>query len=165
MIFTINSPKYGEKEILIDDEDYNKIKDFKWCILKNSKETNAPFYVATREKRENKITTLYLHRFIMNCPDNKQVDHVNCNALDNRKQNLRICNQSENSKNQRIRKSNSSGYKGVHWAKKENKWVVQIRINGVKTRIGRSENLKEAALLYNQAAMEYHGVFARLNNI
>jgi hypothetical protein len=55
-----------------------------------------------------------MHRFIMNAPDGKVIDHINHNTLDNRKENLKVCTQKDNLKN-RLPNSNkhSSQYRGV----------------------------------------------------
>ena len=79
------------KEFLIDKEDYNKIKKLSWYEQKNG-------YVCHKDTRKKIIL---LHRFIMNCPKNKIVDHINHNKKDNRKQNLRITNYSINSLNRK----------------------------------------------------------------
>ena len=57
------------------------------------------------------------------------VDHINHNKLDNRKVNLRVCTDMENSKNKGLRKDNKSGVTGVVWNNEKNKWTVNIRCN------------------------------------
>ncbi len=91
------------------------------------------------------------------------VDHINHNGLDNRKSNLRLCTGSQNIINCFLIKSNTSGYKGVSWDKKNKKWLVVIRVNGRKTHIGRYACIKEAAFAYDVEAIKYHGEFANLN--
>lgn len=158
MEIIIKSDTHGDKIVLIDSDDFDKIKKYKWFVSKNSN------YIVAHDKL-NHAKTIYLHRFIMDCPKDMQVDHINNDTLDNRKENLRICTQFENSKNQRKHKNNTSGYKGVSWAKKENKWIASIRIDGKKVRLGGREDLNEAILLYNEAAIKHHGEFARINKI
>ena len=65
----------------------------------------------------------------MNPKDDEMVDHANRNPLDNRKENLRICLNLDNSKNKRKLDSNTSGITGVTWYKARNKWVVHIMLN------------------------------------
>ena len=85
---------YNEKtRVLIDIEDSEKVKDFKWYIDKNE-------YIVSKCKKTGH-KGLYLHRFIMNCPEDMVVDHINHNTLDNRKSNLRICTQHENTFNKK----------------------------------------------------------------
>ncbi len=81
----IHSKKYGEQKVLIDNEDIEIAKRHTWHFIKSYK----ILYVASTDK-------FLLHRLIMKCPFDKQVDHINHNTLDNRKYNLRICTPSEN---------------------------------------------------------------------
>lgn len=50
---------------------------------------------------KRKYKEVYLHRYIMNPPDDMTIDHINHDPLDNRRENLRICTQAENNKNKR----------------------------------------------------------------
>jgi hypothetical protein len=161
----INSPKYGEKIVLIDDEDYERANLYTWHLGYDFKTNN--FYVLSQEKGIiKKQKTIRLHRFIMNCPNNKIIDHINRNGLDNRKQNLRICTASENRMNS-IKPSHgkTSKYKGVGFYPNLNKYSCRIRINYKLKHIGYFETEKEAALKYNEMAIFYHGKFAKLNEV
>ena len=146
----INSKKYGILEILLDDEDYNKIqKDFNnlnWSITKNHNGLYA-------QKRVNK-KNIYLHRYIMNNP-NGIVDHINHNTLDNRKENLRITNNSNNLRNGNIRKNNKSGINGVYYDKKRNKYSASIKVNYKNIFLGRFKTLEEAIKIRKQAELKY----------
>ena len=75
----------GRGETIVSDDTYKKIHIYKWHKTKSG-------YVCN-----NKLGLL--HRYIMNCPDDKIVDHINRIRHDNRKENLRVCTQSENGKN------------------------------------------------------------------
>jgi len=91
------------------------------------------------------------------------VDHINGNPLDNRKSNLRICTHAENSNNTGPRKNNTSGYKGVYWAKRNKRWLAQITHNGKQVYIGHYKDKEEAARAYDAKAKEFQGEFAYLN--
>ncbi|WP_252233758.1 HNH endonuclease [Clostridium sp. ZS1] len=81
-----------------------------------------------------------MHRFIMNPPSNKLIDHINGNKLDNRKCNLRIVNKSQNAMNSKKPKNNTSGVKGVYWDKRSKKWEASIQVNMKKKSLGYFKN-------------------------
>lgn len=146
------------KVAIIDAEDFERVNLFKW-YAEWSPITNQYRAARTDENRNH----VYLHRFIMNPPDGMHVDHINHDTLDNRKDNLRICSQSNNNKNQRIRCDNTSGYKGVTWDKQHKKWKSQISKNGKMKTIGMFDNKISAAIAYDAYAIEIFGEFANLN--
>jgi hypothetical protein len=101
----------------------------------------------------------------MNASKDKHVDHINGDRLDNRKQNLRLCTQTENNQNSRCLKPKTSAYKGVCWSKSKKKWIAQICANGKSIFIGHYNKEQDAAYSYNLKAEELHGDFARLNSV
>lgn len=152
------------KYALVDDEDYNRINKYKWYTLKTK--TN---YYAMRDNRNSKRTkgfVIGMHREIINCPKNKEVDHIDHNGLNNQKSNLRICTEKQNHYNCRLQKTNNtSGYKGVSWNKDHNKWRVRINKNNKEILIGRYDNKINAINAYNKAAKKYYGKFVCLNEV
>lgn len=102
---------------------------------------------------------VFLHRWIMNAPKGKVVDHINHNKLDNRRCNLRLCNRRQNMWNRKPNKNGTSKYKGVSWYKKSNKWRATISINGTKKTIGYYNNEYDAHLAYEKIAKELHKDF------
>lgn len=153
MKLKLNKNKYT----LIDKEDFDKVSQFNWFF-------NGKHAYRTVQKNY-KSKTIYLHRFITNCPKGKTVDHINGDGLDNRKENFRICSQKNNSYNAKICKRNKSGFKGVSWIKSRKKWYVSIEKNGYSMSLGLFLDKEEAALAYNKYAKKYFGQYARLNNI
>lgn len=96
----------------------------------------------------------------------KIVDHENHDTLDNRKSNLRVIADSNNSKNRRTRNSNNkSGYRNVCWNERENKWIVQLQVNKKNTVLGRfhKEQLEEAGKFAEKMRKEIYGEFAGYN--
>lgn len=91
----------------------------------------------------------------------KEVDHINGNKLDNRIENLRASTKSQNLRNSGIRKTNTSGYKNVHWRKDLKKWAVHLRAFGKSKHIGFFEDLELAGLVAEEARNKYHGEFAK----
>jgi hypothetical protein len=165
MIITVFSKKHGEKYFIIDDEDFDKIKDYKWYVHLAIHDTK--YYIRSVSKTLNgKRKTILLHRTIMNCPENKVIDHINGDTLDNRKCNLRICNQGDNVKNASKRKDGkTSKFKGVSWSKSNKKFKACISIDKQVIHLGFFYDAVEAAKAYNKAAKIYHGEFAFLNQI
>lgn len=90
------------------------------------------------------------------------VDHINGNGLDNRRSNLRVCNQSENCRNQLIAKNNTSGAKGVFWNKTTGKWTASIRLNYRNIYLGGFSDFNAAVSARHAAELEYYGEFSTL---
>ena len=90
-----------------------------------------------------------------------QIDHANGDRADNRLDNLRICSISENRWNSRIRRRNTSGVKGVTWDASRKLWMAQIMAHRKKHHLGRFEKIEDAAQAYRNAAIKFHGEFAR----
>jgi hypothetical protein len=94
-------------------------------------------------------------------PDNMEVDHINTNKLDNRRENLRVCTRQQNNCNTNKRSDNKSGFKGVCFEKRRQKFVARIRIDGKLKHLGYFATAAAAHEEYKIAAVKYHGEFAR----
>jgi hypothetical protein len=94
-----------------------------------------------------------------------EVDHINGNPLDNRKENLRICTHKQNGKNYSIPNNNTSGYKGVRWHKRDKIWEAFITVECKQRYLGRFKDIKDAVKCYNQNAIILYGEFAKLNEV
>lgn len=126
---------------LIDKQDYEKIKNYKWGLNDG--------YVATKMNgREMK-----LHRFIMNPPEDKVVDHGNWNTLDNRRDNLEIREQRENTINSGLQSNNKSGCTGVF--EERGMWHAVIYVKKKKIDLGFYDNFDDARLARKQAEYVY----------
>jgi len=134
-------------EGIIDAEDYNKVKDFKWT-------NHSSGYVFRREGK----TSIMLHHAIL--PGHKELDHKNGNGKDNRKTNLRPCTRSQNLQNTKIFKTNKSGIKGVSWDSIRKKWTARITINKQFKHLGRFDVKKDAVKARIEAEDRYFGEFS-----
>jgi hypothetical protein len=144
---------------IVDDEDFDKLNQFKWCAAK----TKDGDYMAVRNSPNPNRHLIYMHRQIMDFPKGMEVDHIFHNRLDNRKAKLRICTHRQNLQNGLSHKDGNSRYKGIYWHKRDKKWLVQIMINGKIKHLGRFNSEIEAAKIYDVAAIEKFGEFALLN--
>jgi hypothetical protein len=111
-----------------------------------------------------------MHRMITRAPQGIQVDHINRNRLDNRRENLRFVTDSQQSINRgkvMICKGRvaTSKYKGVYWEKNSRKFRVRISFNGKRIQVGYFTSEVEAALAYNDAIQRFYGEYAALNQV
>lgn len=97
-------------------------------------------------------------------PGNKVIDHINGNGLDNRFENLRICEQRNNSQNSKKQSDNKQRYKGVS-KHGQRGYQARITITGKLIGLGTFSTQEEAAEAYNKAAKEHFGEYAKLNVI
>ena len=153
----------GRDWALVDEEDYEELKNRKWYQIGNYAKT----------KRQSNGLWVQMHRLIMGLDgyDRPWLDHRNGNTLDNRKANLRVCNGVENAANKRKKfhahpdRVTSSQYKGVTFKKSIKRWNARISSNdGKRISLGCYATEEEAARAYNQAAKARYGEFAQLND-
>lgn len=115
-----------------------------------------------QKRKDNELGLVSMHRQILDPDRNIQIDHIDGNGLNNQKYNLRLATNKQNSYNRPSYKG-SSKYKGVCWHKPSQKWLVQIQADGKLHYLGTYYSEEVAGRVYDEAAKEYHGEFARLN--
>jgi len=140
------------KAFIVDKEDYLLVKYFAWYIDRDG-------YVLSNIKGG----TIKLHHFVMgHTIDNDKdivVDHINHVPQDNRKSNLRVCNEFQNAMNHKPSSRNKTGYSGVHRTA-NGKFRVSITANGKYIYLGQFDNLEDAVRARKNAEEKYHGEFA-----
>jgi len=133
--------------LIVSAEDYYKVSKYRWNL-------------SNGHARNQKIG--YIHRLLMDVDSNLVVDHIDGNGLNNKRDNLRVCNQGDNSKN----RVNSAKKKilGVNFNKQKKKWVAQISNNSKLVYLGAFKTKEEAVkerllmekLLYKEFSSQQH---------
>lgn len=146
----------------IDLEDLEKVINFPYTWFAKYNHTNDEYYVVASEYHPElqQSSPVFLHQFLVDA-NGKPVDHENNDTLDNRKSNLRIVEDRNNSQNRKGRnKNNKSGYRNVSWD--GCRWVVQLSIDGKNVCFGRfkKDELELAAKCAEEARQKHYGKFA-----
>jgi hypothetical protein len=140
--------------ILIDDEDIEIISLKKWKVEKNIK--SNLYYVRTISEKN-----IYMHKYLLSCPIGMEVDHIDGNGLNNKKENLRIATHQQNNFNKKPYANNKVGLKGVR--EDRGKFIATITHNYKTIYIGSYKTKEEAGIAYDKKALECFGDFAYLN--
>lgn len=146
-------------EAVIDAADAAEVGCHNWHVLLNP---GKPTYAMRTQKRDGIKQTIRMHRALLPTGEGIEVDHRDGDGLNNRRSNLRPATSAQQNYNQRIRRDNKSGYRGVSWYEPTQKWVVHIQMNGKAKYLGYFRCVTAAALAYAKAAAKLHGEFRRL---
>lgn len=148
----------------IDPVDFPLMFKYSWCAKRHR---NGKLYIhAKLSPGLNKCTTF--HRFIIKAKSGEHVDHINGDASDNRRSNLRICSTKQNRWNSKAQAGSKSGYKGVRWRNRlGGYWEVSIKAHGISY-WGSVNNYDKKCLISaakeaDRLLIEHHGEFAKLN--
>lgn len=87
------------KFTIVDESNYDLLNQWSWAAKESTKGYFCAYRSASRIKGQKRPPGIRMHRFIMNCPKELEVDHINRNPLDNRRCNLRIVTSKQNAKN------------------------------------------------------------------
>lgn len=140
---------------LVDDNTFALLMQYKWT----QDRTRGGYVICTVDD----VNERRMHRLIVGAKPGEVVDHIDGNPLNNQFSNLRICTPKENTRNRKLNKHSSSGYKGVFYRKDIERYTAQIRFNGKLKYIGCFIDKKDAAIAYNKVAKELFGEYANLN--
>lgn len=133
-----------------DLEDYDLISKYYWSSNGNYLYTNFA---------NNQIVAM--HRLL--CESKYEVDHINHNTFDNRKENLRSVTKSQNNMNRNVQSNNTSGFRGVIYDKSRNMWKSEIKINGKLIYLGRYKEKSDAIKVRIEAEKKYFGDYNFVN--
>ncbi len=143
----------GDKAAIVDDSDFGLVSKFRWRLRRDG-------------RADSKIggKMVLIHRYILNAPSDKHVDHINRNPLDCRRENLRLCDPHSNTLNQ-VGKPNQRvcKYKGVSPKNGMFVAVIDHKYKGGSHYLGSFRTEREAAIAYDIFAERLHGEFALLN--
>lgn len=138
------------KNALVDNEDYDFLNQWNWCVSRSPRKlTEDCYYVLRGIRIQGKCKNIFMHRVILNAPDGMGVDHINGDGLDNRRSNLRLASQRLNCQN--LHCEMSSKYPGVHLDHNDKKWIARIWHNHKRIHLGKFENEVDAASAYQWA--------------
>lgn len=92
-----------------------------------------------RAYRAHRVIFLWHHGYLPN-----EIDHINRIKNDNSIENLREVSHSENCMNRKLRTDSSSGFAGVYWDNRLNKWRARITINKNRKSLGIFQSFDDA---------------------
>ncbi len=141
---------------IVDDCDFDMLSKHKW----SARQRRSGYWdaITNIRVRKGKQKTTYMSRLILGTPEGMIADHINGNTLDNTRANLRTTTFNQNIQNQKLKRTNSAGYKGVQ--KRGKRWIARV---GNSLYLGRHDTPEDAARAYDKAAKEMYGEFARIN--
>ena len=153
---------------MVDAEDYSWLSQYSWSARishnKDGSIKNVYAMRGIRKKEESENPIYQMHRLILGITDPAiEVDHVDFNGINNSRDNLRVATDSQQQGHTRLRKTNTTGFKGINYFEKLKKWGAHIGCRGKLKHLGLFADKIEAAKAYDKAAKELFGEFAVLN--
>lgn len=146
----------GERA-LVSDEDFDTVSAFRWWTSA-TRSSGGGRYFFTQIKGK----TVYMHRLILNAEAGIEVDHINGDASDNRRENLRLATRLQNCAN-RKGYTPVSGFRGVYPQAHGRTWQARISVNRKIINGGNYQNKEDAARRYDEMARLHFGEFAVQN--
>lgn len=153
-------PLTQNKFTIVDEADYEYLMQWGWRAQRDGRTWYAMRHVRLPDGKE---TCAIMHRVLLDAPDGAKVDHKDGDGLNNTRDNLRLATNQENGCNRQTNSNSVSGYKGVTWNKRRNKWQANIKVNGKRIYLALVADAEVAARVYDAAARLHFGKFARLN--
>jgi hypothetical protein len=149
---------------IVDAADFEVLSNQSWYAAWN-KPTQSYYAIrgSSRQEGNGKQITVRMHRQLLGLEkgDTRRGDHVNCDTLDYRRENLRCASHAENQRNKPLQRNSTTGYKGVTQRKGYQRWRAQIVHDGKNLMLGEFRNPLAAHEAYCKAAKHLFGDFAR----
>jgi len=150
---------------LIDLEDLDRVINFPYSWHSTISTTNKKIYAMASQY--NKHASIQLQMFIMNLDGGHEAvaDHINHNQLDNRKSNLRVITNGENSRSRKGKNINNiSGYRNVAYIKyAKHPYRVQLMVDGKNSVLGNFDDPHEAGAFAESMRQKYYGKYKGLS--
>ena len=122
--------------------------------FQKSNRSKTPYLSVTAEGKVYKVHRVIFAMLHGYMPE--QVDHIDHNGLNNKRDNLRPSNNKDNAKNLPMQKSNKSGHIGVNWHKSAKKWQARaVDLNGKRIDLGRYDNIEDAIAVRKKYEKEF----------
>ena len=145
----------------VDIQDALSVMEFRWHVTGIS--GRSTHYARSSAAASRHPKRGVMHRFILQCPDDSYVDHIDGNGLNNTRANLRLATSGQNVMNRGKRRGVGNGYKGVWLDVPTGRWRSAICINYKLVHLGMFKDALDAAIAYDVAARKHFGEFARPN--
>ncbi len=141
----------------IDKKDEPLVRKYKWHICINKK-SNGYQFVITSDR-------ILLAQLLMGFPKNVEIDHIDLDPLNNRRENLRLVTHQQNQINQPLQKNNTSGVSGVSFYPPRNKYRARIKIGQHDLHLGYYSTFEEAVQARNVGVECMFGEYGRYNDV
>lgn len=149
---------------IVDSCDYDHLMQWKWCAQFDP--LGGHFYARRKERVDGKWKHIAMHNVVMGVETGNgvEVDHVSIeDTLDNRRENLRLASDSQQSWHQGLRENNTSGHTGVHLNKRDGMFVAYITCRRKRIHLGSFDTFEEAVAVRLEAERVYFGEFSANN--
>jgi hypothetical protein len=159
--YVIGYTRAEQYEFYIDKKHYDLIKEYCWHKHKDG-------YLRTSIGKKENGGNIYklMHVMIMEAEGvvyskNEEIDHINGKPNDNRVNNMRIVSHTNNMKNHKLMRNNTSGYSGVCYSERENAWKAYIYTDNRRIHIGTFNSKQSAINARKRYENKYHKEYKR----
>ncbi len=135
------------KVSLVDDADYDWLMQYKWCAMK----TRLTYYAVRGDKIIRRLVLMHRELLGLSYGDNREVDHIHHNGLDNRRSEIRIVTSQQN-------QFNRQGVLGFCWDKRSQKYMAHIKLNGHFINLGYYSTAEDARKARQEGKIRYHQI-------
>jgi hypothetical protein len=156
--YVLSAFDYQDGNLIRKTGRVNEIGQIAGCVHKGKGYIHVK--IKAKAFKAHRLVFLYHHGYLPEC-----VDHIDGDKTNNKIENLRAATKEENCRNQKIRSTNKSGYKGVKWVEHCKKWQVEVCKNYKQLRFGMYEDLELAGLVAIEATELIHGRFSAYKGV